>query len=103
MEYTLYQFAWLFLFYSLGGWLVLTVSSLITRREFTNTGFLNLPLCPIYGLDAVVFTIFLSELAERPLWLFVGGMILSAFFTFLTGFMLEHLVHKKWWDFSRFC
>ena len=101
MEYTLYQFAWLFLFYSLGGWLVLTVSSLITRREFTNTGFLKLPLCPIYGLDGVVFTIFLSELAERPLWLFVGGTILSAFFTFLTGFMLEHLVHKKWWDFSR--
>ncbi len=101
MEYTFYQLAWLFLFYSLGGWLILTVSSLITRRELTNTGFLNLPLCPIYGLDAAVFTVFLSELTERPLWLFVGGMILSAFFTFLAGFMLEHLVHKKWWDFSR--
>ncbi len=100
MEYTLYQLAWLFLFYSLGGWCVLTLFSLITRRELTNTGFLNLPLCPIYGLEAVTYTVFLKELAGRPVWLFIGGMILSAFFTFLAGFLLERLAHRKWWDFS---
>ena len=100
MEYTLYQLAWLFLFYSLGGWCVLTLFSLITRRELTNTGFLNLPLCPIYGLEAVTYTVFLKELAGRPVWLFIGGMILSAFFTFLAGFLLERLARRKWWDFS---
>ena len=100
MEYTLYQLAWLFLFYSLGGWCVLTLFSLVTRRELTNTGFLNLPLCPIYGLEAVTYTVFLKELARRPVWLFIGGMILSAFFTFLAGFLLERLAHRKWWDFS---
>ena len=100
MEYTLYQLAWLFLFYSLGGWCVLTLFSLVTRRELTNTGFLNLPLCPIYGLEAVTYTVFLKELAGRPVWLFIGGMILSAFFTFLAGFLLERLAHRKWWDFS---
>ena len=100
MEYTLYQLAWLFLFYSLARWCVLTLFSLITRRELTNTGFLNLPLCPIYGLEAVTYTVFLKELAGRPVWLFIGGMILSAFFTFLAGFLLERLAHRKWWDFS---
>ena len=86
MEYTLYQLAWLFLFYSLGGWCVLTLFSLITRRELTNTGFLNLPLCPIYGLEAVTYTVFLKELAGRPVWLFIGGMIL-----FMLGLVGEYV------------
>ena len=63
MEYTLSQLFSLFFIYSLAGWLLDTAAATIFRREWINKGYLSLPLCPIYGVQAVAFTLFLSEVA----------------------------------------
>ena len=102
MEYTLSQLFSLFFIYSLAGWLLDTAAATIFRREWINKGYLSLPLCPIYGVQAVAFTLFLSELKNRPFFLFLGGMILAAFFTLITAHILERLFHRKWWDYRRF-
>ena len=102
MEYTLSQLFSLFFIYSLAGWLLDTAAATIFRREWINKGYLSLPLCPIYGVQAVAFTLFLSELKNRPFFLFLGGMILAAFFTLITAHILERLFHQKWWDYRRF-
>lgn len=98
MEYTLYELGWFFFIYSFAGWCQGVALAAARRRTFVNTGVLNLPLCPIYGVIAVSFSIFLTELKERPVFLFVGGMVICAVLTALTGVVLERIFRRKWWE-----
>ena len=65
----------------------------VDTGKLVNRGFLNMPLCPIYGTVSLVFAMFLPDLYDRPLFLFLGGMILSAFVEFVSGWMLEAATH----------
>ncbi len=98
MDTTWYTRIWIFFLYSFAGWLLNTVYLAAVRRRFVNTGFLNVPLCPAYGAGAVLATIFLSELRGHIFFLFLGGAILSSLVCLLTGLLLEHFFHRKWWD-----
>lgn len=101
MYYSLYQLAWFFLIYSLAGWCISVAAAAVRRHTFVNSGLLNLPLNPSYGFGAVLFAVFLPELAERPFFLVVGGAIIAAVVTFLSGFLLERIFHRRWWDYTR--
>lgn len=101
MNNTLYELLWFFILYSLLGWCAGVVIAAFRNKAFVNTGFLNGPLCPIYGFGALAFAVFLTELQNHLFFLFLGGMIISAFLTFLTGFVLERIFHRRWWDFSK--
>lgn len=102
MEYSYYELLWLFLIYSLLGWCAGVAVAAVKRKRFINTGVLNLPLCPVYGISAVSYSVFLIELKGSPVFLFLGGMMISAFLTFMTGLVLERIFHRKWWDYSKF-
>ena len=49
----------------------------------------------------MAFAVFLPELKNHLFFLFLGGVILSSVITFSTGFVLEKIFHRKWWDYSR--
>lgn len=100
MEYTVYQFAFFFFIYSFAGWCIEVCCAAIQKRKFVNRGFVNGPLCPIYGSGAVLFAVFLPELKEAPFFLFLAGAILASILEFTTGALLEKLFHRKWWDYS---
>ncbi|MDO4345357.1 MAG: putative ABC transporter permease [Eubacteriales bacterium] len=102
MQYTYYELIWLFLIYSLIGWCAGVAVAAVKRKKFINTGVLNLPVCPVYGISAVAYTVFLSELKEYPLFLFLGGMVLSAVLTVITGIVLQQIFHREWWDYSKY-
>lgn len=34
-------------------------------------------------------------------FLFIGGALLAAFVSIMTGLILEHIFHRKWWDYSK--
>lgn len=101
MNYTLYQLLWFFLLYSFIGWAVGTAVAAVREHLFIDVGFLFGPYCPAYGFSAVAFTVFLPELKNQLFFLFLGGVILSSVITFSTGFVLEKIFHRKWWDYSR--
>ena len=101
MYYTLYQLAWFFLAYSLAGWCVSVAAAAVRRHTFVNSGFLNLPLKPSYGFGAVLFAIFLPELTDHPFFLVLGGAVIAAVVTFVTGCLLERIFHRRWWDYTR--
>lgn len=101
MYYTLYQLAWFFLAYSLAGWCVSVAAAAVRRHTFVNSGFLNLPLKPSYGFGAVLFAIFLPELTDHPFFLVLGGAVIAAAVTFVTGCLLERIFHRRWWDYTR--
>ena len=91
-----------FLVYSFLGWVCETVYCSIGQRKFVNRGFLNGPLCPVYGFGAVAVLLFLRPLRENLLLLFFGGMILTSVIEYITGFALEKLFAAKWWDYSNY-
>lgn len=98
MEYTFYELGWLFLIYSLVGWCLSVALEAVRRRTFVNTGVLNLPVSPVYGFSAAAISVFLTELKSEFVFLFIGGMLLSAFVAFIAGIVLEHIFHRKWTD-----
>lgn len=102
LQYTFYELAWLFLVYSLLGWCAGVAATAVKRKKFVNTGVMNLPFCPIYGISAVAYSILLAELKYQPVFLFIGGMLISSFWVFVTGVVLERIFQRKWSDYDRF-
>lgn len=39
--------------------------------------------------------------AASDFFLFIGGALLAAFVSIMTGLILEHIFHRKWWDYSK--
>ena len=85
MTYTWYQLFWFFLIYSFIGWCGEVAVSVIKQHKFVNRGFITGPLCPIYGLGAFAFAIFLPDLKDDWVFLFLGAMILASFIEYITG------------------
>lgn len=100
MIHTGYELLWLYVIYSFIGWCGEAAVAAVRRHKFINRGFVNGPLCPIYGAGAVAFAVFLPELENRIIFLFLGGMIVASFIEYITGRLMEKIFHKKWWDYS---
>lgn len=96
----MYTFLSLFLIYSFLGWCVEVSFAALTSGRFVNRGFLNGPLCPIYGFGVVLVLYCLDPLKEHLLPLFFGSMVLTSLLEWITGFLLEKLFHQRWWDYS---
>ena len=50
---TYYDICWYFLLYSFLGWVVEVCYQAMTKAKIVNRGFLNGPVCPVYGLGAL--------------------------------------------------
>lgn len=68
--------------------------------KFINRGFLNGPVCPIYGFGILFVVASLTPIKDNILGLFIGALIVTSALEFITGFILEKLFNDKWWDYS---
>ncbi|MCI2046313.1 MAG: putative ABC transporter permease [Faecalibacterium sp.] len=104
--YTFYQIAWYFAIYSFIGWCVEVVYCTVTSGKVVNRGFLNGPVCPIYGFGMLAVLVLLKSWdtgmghASIPL-LFFGGMILATTVELIGGWLMWKLFHARWWDYSK--
>lgn len=98
MMYSGYEMMWLFFVYSFLGWIFETVTAAVRQRRFVNRGLVNAPLCLIYGVSAVMVTLFCGEL--KGFWLFAGSVILTTVIEWSAGHLIEKLYQEKWWDYS---
>ncbi len=96
----LYRFIWMFFIYAFLGWCTEVSYAALVTGKFVNRGFLNGPVCPVYGFGAVIVLAALTPLADNLLLLFLGSMALTSALEWLTGFALEKLFHQRWWDYS---
>lgn len=101
MEYTRIDLFWIFIVYSFAGWCAGVIANAMRRKRFINTGFLNLPICPVYGGIGVAYCIFLPELKHRIFFLFLGGAVVAFLVIVITGVILEKVFNRKWWDYSQ--
>ncbi|OUP82595.1 hypothetical protein B5F07_13715 [Lachnoclostridium sp. An169] len=97
----IYKLIWMFFIYSFIGWAGEVAAAAVRKHRFVNRGFVNGPLCPVYGAGAVAVAVFLPELHDRLFFLFIGGMIVTSFVEYLTGRTMEKIFHRKWWDYSK--
>lgn len=89
-----------FFIYSFLGWAMESTINSIRNKRFINRGFLNGPICPIYGFGMVGIYLFCSPFANNWILLFFAGMVFATLVELLTGWLLEVLFKSRWWDYS---
>ena len=94
------MFAYFFI-YAFLGWIAEVVFATLKTGRFVNRGFLNGPVCPIYGVGIAVLVLLFNTIADKWLLLFVCGTVFTSVLEFLTGFFLDKMFHTKWWDYSK--
>lgn len=95
-----YETAWVIFIYSFLGWCAEVVFAACRRGVFVNRGFLNGPVCPIYGFGVALVLWLLEPVRSSFLLLFFGSMLLTTALEFIIGFIMESFFHDKWWDYS---
>lgn len=96
----MYQFLWIFFVYAFLGWCTEVSYAALRTGKFVNRGFLNGPVCPIYGCGVVVVLAGLEPLKGNFVLLFLGSVVLTSALEWATGFVLEKLFRQRWWDYS---
>lgn len=100
MHYSGYELLAFFLIYSFFGWIMEVVFAAANRKKFANRGFLNGPICPLYGGSIVFILVFFESLKDNLFFLFLGSMIVTTMLELLTGMIMEKMLGRKWWDYS---
>ena len=100
MPENLYQAVWIFLVYAFLGWCAEVAYAAVHNGKFVNRGFLNGPVCPIYGVGMLVVVTLLWGLRHNLILLILGSAGLTTTLEYATGLILERFFHDKWWDYS---
>lgn len=87
--------------YAIMGWISEVIFAALKTGRFVNRGFLNGPLCPIYGFGVVAVVLALWSVRDNMILLFAGSFILTTALEFVTGLILEKVFHDHWWDYSK--
>ena len=98
--FSLYQVFAYFLIYSCLGWCLEVIYAAVTTGKLINRGFLNGPVCPIYGFGMVIVLFVLTPLSHSLLLLYLGGVLLPSALELVGGWALYKLYHTRWWDYS---
>ena len=98
--FSLYHILAYFLIYSCIGWCLEVIYAAATTGQLVNRGFLNGPVCPIYGFGMVIVLFALTPLQHSILLLYIGGVILPSALELVGGWALYKLYHTRWWDYS---
>lgn len=99
MEY-LYNLLFYFMIYSFAGWCGEVVFATIRHGKFVNRGMLHGAYCPIYGFGLIIVIVCLTPIKDSWLLLFVGSAALTTVLEFVTGFVLDKIFGRRWWDYS---
>lgn len=93
----------LLIIYSILGWCgEMIYCSAGQRKLCEKRGFLNGPVCPIYGHGALVVLLCLHGGCKNPLLTFLLGAVLTSLVEYITSFAMEKLFHMRWWDYSQY-
>ena len=104
--YILTDIALFFLVYAVIGWITEVVYQAISKGIVVNRGFLNGPICPIYGFGSLFVILLVKALGldhssfTSDLKVFLLGMLLSTMLELVGGYALLKIFHARWWDYT---
>ena len=99
--YTAGQWALLFYFYCLCGWIWESCYVSLRQRHWVNRGFLHGPLLPIYGSGAILILFAVIPVEDNPALVWLFGMIAATALEYVTGAAMERIFKVRYWDYSR--
>ena len=90
-----------FFVYGFLGWCTEVIFAAFKQHRFVNRGFLNGPICPIYGVGVTLVIACLEAFQSNLLLLYISSGILVTVLEGVTGWAMDKLFHNKWWDYSK--
>lgn len=96
-----YDYILYFYIYSFFGWLVESIYCSALEQKIINRGFLNGPICPVYGVGALVVILGLYPYKDNIMAVFLLSIILTSTVEYITGTILEKIFKTSWWDYSK--
>lgn len=90
----------LFFVYAFLGWCVEVAFVAVTVGKVVNRGFLNGPVCPIYGCGMLGVLMALLPIKQNVFLLFLGGMLICSAVELFGGWILDKIFRMRWWDYS---
>ena len=100
MGRSLYVLCWYFYLYAFLGWCAEVAFAACKSGRLVNRGFLNGPVCPIYGFGMLAAVTVLEPVSGSLPALFFGGGLLATALELAGGWALKTLFHARWWDYS---
>ena len=90
-----------FVIYSFLGFILETTYGVVTKGVIdSRQSFLYGPFCGIYGVGAVTITLLSQYFNKNKLTLFVGGFLVGSVTEYTISFLVDTILHTKWWDYS---
>lgn len=100
LGFKLYNLIFYFTVYSFLGWGIETLYMSVQAGYFIRRGFLLGPFCVIYGFGALILIVLLIPKCKNFFQFFLGSMLLTTTLEYITGYALEKIYNRKWWDYS---
>lgn len=104
--FTYYEILLYFMIYSVLGWMTEVAYHGVTRGKVVNRGFLNGPVCPVYGFGVLAVFMGLDLFSKahqietlNGFGIFFAGAVICSSIEFLAGWGLDMLFHARWWDY----
>lgn len=98
---TIYRILAYFAIYSVLGYVLETLFALVMYGKFeSRQGFLYGPVCPIYGVGAVVMIVALQKFKKNGYSIFLGGVIVGSVVEYFISWFGEVFLNVRWWDYS---
>lgn len=89
-----------FFVYGFLGWCTEVGYAACKTHHFVNRGFLNGPICPIYGVGVTAVITVLTPYKSDIIVLYILSVVLVTVLEGLTGWAMDKIFHNKWWDYS---
>ena len=83
------------------GWIWEVLLNLFIKGTLYNAGVLYGPWLPIYGVVSILIYIICSKV-KNDLGIFVFTFCTTGVIEYFTSMALEHIYHRRWWDYSNF-
>ena len=98
---TIYRILAYFIIYSVVGFLLETTLALLAYGKIeSRQGFLYGPVCPIYGVGAVIMILALKKFNKNNLTIFLGGMLVGSIVEYTISMFGDYVLNVRWWDYS---
>ena len=98
---TIYRILAYFAIYSVLGYILETLFALVMYGKLeSRQGFLYGPVCPIYGVGAVVMIVALQRFKRNGYTIFAGGIIVGSIVEYFISWFGEVFLNVRWWDYS---
>lgn len=95
-----YDIIFYFIIYSFLGWVMESTFKSLLYKKWINSGFLNGPFIPIYGVGGLVIISLFTPFKDSIFLLFLIGFVGLTAVEYVTGYLMEKIFNTSWWDYT---